>query len=505
MKKKPLPFTTSNISLLALIIIQHLVDATTDNQPILLIVSYSGFHPDNFNQHLTPVMNKLRHDETSADYLQSVFPTKTYPNHYTIATGLYPGTHGVLSNSLYDRYLQRNILDEPDLFHYNTEIRPLWLLNELAGGHSGCMMWPGTKYSYFNRSCTFMIPQNTNRSLSWTVRVDTVMSWLTNRDSPANLIFLFIEEPDHIAHQYSTESKRYRNTISRLDDITTYIHGQLNAANLTDRVNVVHLSDHGMANVRTSNLIDITQWLDNGTYEIYQRSPILQIIPTDNDYALDIIKRLEKGAAENGHFHVYGLWNYPNRWHLENNNRMGPIIVVADVNYAFQDLIDVLGVPADDGIEYGLDGYDINEPVMHGMFFAKGPNIRSNNHIDGPINIVDLYNLFCRILELEPDSNNGTISIVDLVLKTSSKPSAPEHSLELIETTFKPQLIEIQQQASGLTIEETIGVVVGVITLAVGLIAGVALLFYRYQHRQFFGKILRRSNTELRDIVSEEK
>lgn len=486
----------------SVVLIIHHVIATVDNQPILLIVSYSGFHSDNFHQHLTPFMNKLRHDQTSADYLQNVFPSKTFPNHHTIATGLYPGTHGVLSNSLYDQQLQRNLVDEFDLFHYNENIRPLWILNELAGGHSGCMMWPGTKYSYSNLSCTFMISQSTNRTIPWTLRVDTIMSWITNRDTPANLIFFYVEEPDLIAHRYSTQSKRYRSTISRLDDLTRYIHDQLDASNLTDQVNVVYISDHGMTDVVMTNFIDITQWLVNGTYTIYQKSPILQIIPTDNSYALDIIKRLEYGAAENGHFHVYGSWNYPNRWHLENNQRMGPIIVVADVNYAFQDQSEstqtIENLSVSDDMVYGFDGYDISEPSMNGIFFAAGPKIQSNNHIYGPVNGIDLYNLFCRILNLSPDSNNGSMSVGDLILidetATGTVPS--------VDATLLPEL-ELNQ-SSELTIEETIGIVVGVTTLAAGLLVGLAFLFYRYQHRQIFGKILRRSNTELKDIVSHE-
>lgn len=489
------------------LISQIIITNSVDNKPILLIVSYSGFHPDYFNQNLTPFMNKLRHEGTSVDFIQSVFPTDTFPNHHSIATGLYPGIHGVLSKSLYDHQFQRNLTNEPDLFEYNPNIRPLWILNELAGGHSGCMMWPGTSFSYYNRSCTFEIPCNANRTLSWNVRVDTVMSWLTHRETPANLVFLFIEEPDQISHRYSTHSKRFRSTVSRLDDLTGYIHDQLNAANLTDRVNIVHLSDHGMANVVASNFIDITQWLINGTYTIYQSSPVLQIIPTDNSDGQDIVERLKIGAEENGHFQVYTEENIPERWHLENNQRIGPIILVADLDYAFQDqntkvkmYYDTLDIPISANTEYGLHGYDNNEPLMQAMFLAKGPMIQSYNQI-GPMKVIDLYNLFCRILNLKPDPNNGTMSLVDLIIVD---PTTISHTTTIYSIEVLTQPAEVSaDETSKLSVEATIGISLGVSALAIGIIATVVFLIYRSRYRQFFSKGLRRTNTEL-SIVSHE-
>lgn len=397
-----------------------LPSAVADKSPALLIVSYDGFRPEYFNRNVTPYMNRLRNEETAANYMQSVFPTKTFVNHFTIATGLYAGTHGVLANSVYDHKLNRNLNYSSDLFHYNPAIRPLWTLNELAGGHSGCMMWPGTDYVYSNRSCTFM--QVYNISIPYKERVDMVIGWLTHAKTPANLVFLYVENPDHDAHIYSTDSPLVTDIVGRLDSLTKYIQDQLVAVNLSDRVNVVHVSDHGMTNVAMPRYIDLGKWLLNGTYQWFESSPVLQVIPMANANESDILRRLQNGARENGHFRVFTRENLPERWHLLNEQRMGPILVVADVNYGFQDrfkkaegYLKKYNLSITPEREYGLHGYDNAEPIMRAIFFAKGPLIRRRNRINEMHNI-DLYNIFCKILNLTPDANNGTVTAIGMVL-----------------------------------------------------------------------------------------
>lgn len=152
--------------------------------------------------------------------------------------------------------------------------------------------------------------------------------------------------------------------LSLVDILTGYIQQKLVENQLENRVNVIHLSDHGMLAVRQSNLIDLTQFLENETYEMYGSSPMLQIVPANHGmlescYSLFIVNnflgltqietwisdvehriftKLSKAAEQNGHFNVYNQKNLPRRWHVNNTRRMGPIIVVADPHYGFQDL-----------------------------------------------------------------------------------------------------------------------------------------------------------------------
>lgn len=124
--------------------------------------------------------------------------------------------------------------------------------------------------------------------------------------------------------------------IARVDNITKYIQTSLIKNNLNN-INVIYLSDHGMDSLTSPNFIDITTTLTNGTYTIHGNSPVLQIVPSPGK-EIEIFDKLSAHAKTNGHYSVYNIKTIPKRWHCLNNQRMGPIIAVADINYGFQDM-----------------------------------------------------------------------------------------------------------------------------------------------------------------------
>lgn len=173
-------------------------------------------------------------------------------------------------------------------------------------------MWPGSNLPYANTTCTFSEPYNS--SIPWEDRVDKAIAWFTDPKTPVNLVMMYFEEPDKHGHAYSPDSevvsfflaKNYNftqkkkinfytgkftnlqitNIVEKLDNLTKYIHEKLAAQKLIDRVNVVHVSDHGMSSVASPNFIDFTKWLENGTYEVYGSSPVLQVVPIAGIYIL---------------------------------------------------------------------------------------------------------------------------------------------------------------------------------------------------------------------------
>lgn len=98
-----------------------------DEHPILLVVSFDGFRPDYLQRNITPTLNEIRKQSARTEYMRNVFPTKTFVNHFTMATGLYPATHGVMANQLYDNKLRRNIHYSYELFHFNDDVVPIWV------------------------------------------------------------------------------------------------------------------------------------------------------------------------------------------------------------------------------------------------------------------------------------------------------------------------------------------------------------------------------------------
>lgn len=125
--------------------------------------------------------------------------------------------------------------------------------------------------------------------------------------------------------------------IIQTDRVASYIRDSLARHNLSDKANVIYLSDHGMDSLVQADFIDITKMLTNGTYDLYGNSPVLQVVPRPGQLAT-VLQQLEQGAAANGHFKVYTMETLPARWKCSNDQRMGPIAVVADIKYGFQDM-----------------------------------------------------------------------------------------------------------------------------------------------------------------------
>ncbi|XP_037044924.1 ectonucleotide pyrophosphatase/phosphodiesterase family member 5-like isoform X2 [Bradysia coprophila] len=400
---------------------------------LLLVVSFDAFRPEYFNRDVTPFMNDLRKKGSYTEYLRNVFPTKTFTNHHTISTGMFPEEHGVLGNTLYDAKLKKELKYGYELFHYKEDIMPIWALNQRYGRHSGCMMWPGTDFPYGGQTCDFTI--KFNMSAPWTERVDKGISWFKDPDTPANFVMMYFEEPDYFGHAFSPESQVITDMVQKMDELTEYIEEKLISENLRSRMNVIYLSDHGMESVSSPNFINFTSYLERGTYQFYGSSPVVQIIPQDGKYNITL-DRLKKAAAKNGHFNAYSNEELPKRWHVQNTDRMGPITVVADEKYAFQDMYDnaiyyekAFNISISPTQKYGIHGYDNEYPSMRAIFFANGPKFRKQ-YLHPPFDNLDLFNLICLILDMKPTRNNGTVENVrDLLV--DSVPESSGHNMVL--------------------------------------------------------------------------
>jgi ectonucleotide pyrophosphatase/phosphodiesterase family member 5 len=340
--------------------------------------------------------------------LKNVFPTKTFPNHHSISTGVFPDEHGVMANSLYDFDLQRPLNYSYELFHFESKFKPIWLLNQLAGGHSGCMMWPGSNYEYDGVNCTHT--QRFNVSLDYNARVDIVFDWIKNETAPANLIMFYIEEPDTHAHAFGPESQKITDLVAKLNNVTEYFYQKIQQNNLQNRVNVVHLSDHGMDSLQLKNVIDIETIIGKNVAKFYGTTPVLQIVPNKEADIQIIYDKLMTESKSKRNFEVYLDETLPERWHFHNKIRTGPITVVADLGFGFQDMFasakwyeKQYKIPYSLEYKYGVHGYDNVYESMHPFFFAYGHMIKENHEVE-PFDTVDLIYLFCEIIGLDTPS-----------------------------------------------------------------------------------------------------
>ncbi|KAL1459977.1 hypothetical protein WDU94_011919 [Cyamophila willieti] len=408
--------------------------SSISNHPLILIVSFDGFYYDYLNRGITPNILKLRSEGVHSEYMKNIFPTKTYPNHHSIATGLYAEQHGVIDNHIFDVKTGKVFGYSEEMF-LRDDVIPIYTLNELAenGRYSGSMMWPGSDYKYKNHSITYYHKYEYDGS--WNARVDEVVGWFTNKEKPANLVMLYFDEPDGHGHMTGPNSPNVSTQVARCDNITRYLLDQLDHAGLKEKVNLFILSDHGMSKVAMRDVIDLSPWVNETNARFGGGSPTLEIFPNEGKED-EIYMALSKAAAKMTTFQVFKKQDMPERWHYKNNERTPPILALANVNYAFKDIWEELAwvkkynvtITIDSVI--GLHGYDNTDGAspMYPIFLASGPQLKKSTLVD-PFENINLFSLWCKMLKLDHPTvpnlvTTGNLHNVESLLADNSKADA---------------------------------------------------------------------------------
>jgi predicted AlkP superfamily pyrophosphatase or phosphodiesterase len=367
-------------------------------RPYLFLISLDAFRHDYIDRYHPASLERLAARGIRATALIPPFPSKTFPSHYTIATGLYPGHHGIVGNNFYDATLDRwfRVKDSVavrDGAFYGGE--PIWVAAEREGVKSAVYFWPGSEGAVKGVRPTYYkryFPARPD-----TQRVDESIAWL--RLPPAqrpHLVMLYLTTADDTTHAYGPETPHTASAVALLDRDVQRVLDSLDASPLRDSVNVVVLSDHGMAASPAENMIPIRPLLAaDGVDTTRIRSG--DIGPTmslwfDGD---DALRRhaFTTLSARLVHAHVYARGETPERWHLAGNSRAGDLIVVADVGYV------IVASAHDRWLDRGSHGWDPANPLMHGIFIAAGPNVKHAGTIPAFDN-VHLYPFLASLLGL---------------------------------------------------------------------------------------------------------
>lgn len=210
--------------------------------PTVLLISFDGFRWDYMDKTRTENLDFVVRSGVKAKYMENTFVTKTFPNHFTIVTGLYEESHGIVANTMYDPVFK-------SWFHIgNNETRwwnggePLWVTNQKAGKKSGTVFWPGADVKIRGQYPTYYLKYNHN--LSYKARVDKVIELLSMKNPPTFLT-LYLDEPDHSGHQHGPDSKEVVAAIERVDNTTGYLINKLKSKGLLDEVKSVNWGGGG--------------------------------------------------------------------------------------------------------------------------------------------------------------------------------------------------------------------------------------------------------------------
>jgi len=378
----------------------------------VLLVSFDGFRYDYLNKTETPNFDQLVAEGIKADGLIPVFPSKTFPNHYSIVTGLYPEHTGFVGNTMYDpkwnewyRIRDRDAVENGKW--YGGE--PIWNTLEKQGIKTGTMFWVGSEADIQGMHPTHW--KTFDSSMSFEARIDTVTKWMSAPGEQAvDFATLYFEEPDHTGHGYGPQSDSVKTVIQRADSLVGYLREKMKASSLWDNTDLIIVSDHGMAQLSADKTIMLDDIIDMDRVQRMTWGPMTMIQPKEGASQ----KIYEALKANEDHYRVFKKENPPERYHLKGSRRVMDIVLVADLGYTFLDKDRkerfLNSLPA------GTHGYDNNEKAMQALFLAHGPDFKNGGTVD-PFQNVHIYDLINHLMGTQPAPNDGSLDSVRVLLK----------------------------------------------------------------------------------------
>ncbi|KAJ9653496.1 hypothetical protein H2198_007338 [Neophaeococcomyces mojaviensis] len=410
----------------------HVFEATT------ILISLDGFRADFLQRGLTPSLNAFIESGVSPKYMLPSFPSVTFPNHYTLVTGLYPESHGIVGNQFWDPEF------EEEFYYTNTsnsmqpkwwsKAEPLWVTAEKHGIKTAVHMWPGSEAHILGVEPTYLDEFNAQEKLP--KKVDRILQLLDmEREHRPQLIAAYVPDVDRDGHAFGPNSTEIRATIAEADNMLTLLIEGLYTRNLTEIVNVIVVSDHGMATMSVNRMLQLDDIVDMSLIDHIDGWPLrgLRLKNPDRDVPV-MHKQLLDAAKTAGTFDVYTLETMPERYHFTNNPRIAPLWVVPKTGWLVIEKEEFdIAAALNAGEEFhprGIHGFDHEHPLMRAIFVARGPAFPHAPNSRVPVfQNIEVYNIVCDSLDIQPYSNNGTVR---LPMKTEGLHSDFEESSELL-------------------------------------------------------------------------
>jgi predicted AlkP superfamily pyrophosphatase or phosphodiesterase len=377
--------------------------------PYVILISFDGFRWDYLNRSISPNLEKIRENGVSALSLRPAFPSKTFPNHQSIITGMYTENHGIISNHFYDKatnkwFSMSDTASVRDPRWYLGEA--FWETAERNGITTASYFWPGSELSLASRRPTYF--KNYVHEKPYIERIEGVIEWLKlpYKKRP-HFITLYFDDTDTHGHNYGTNSIELNESIKRLDNFTGILLQKLEEINLKDSVNVIIVSDHGMTDTPKENVINIENIISNKEIKFYDDGPFMRIDAPSN--SLNEVYSTLKSHEKN--FKTYMIEELPGSFYYKKNHMIGSIILIADIGWSLITNRKSQYAPK------ANHGYDNNHIDMHGIFIASGPSFKKN-YKTGTVWNVDIYPLLCKIFNIIPNSDiDGDLERIEFILK----------------------------------------------------------------------------------------
>lgn len=398
-----------------------IVDQVTRQLPILLFISFDGFRHDYLSPTHTPNLFDISKQATLG-HMESMYVTKTFPNHFSMVTGLYEDEHEIINNKMFDPRLNETFrpgVSSSDWWNPNGSTLPIWIANQLYGDSinqtrfSASMMYPGTTTVYRDMLPTHLQDFDTVRN--WTQNIETVISWLKDPDQPANFVTMYFDDPDATAHNHGPWGQATLEAVRRVDSAAGYLIKRLRETGLAQKTNMIFVSDHGMAEVR--NIVYLSDSMSTNQFELYGNSPDWSVfVKPEFRHQKNKIFRELSAASRKNHYRIYKRSDIPVEYHYSKSPRIGDFFLLVDENYDLYK--DRPATPKDYPKVWGNHGWKPTNRDMRPLFMAYGPSFRQDYYHAEPFPNIDLFPLMVFLLDLPSDkfpSNGSLARIVDVI------------------------------------------------------------------------------------------
>ena len=382
----------------------HAMAAGRDNYTV--IISLDGLRWDYLDTYDVPFMQQLAREGVKA-VMQPSFPSKTFPNHYTLATGLTPDHHGIITNTFWDR--ERGVefsLGNKDTrskgYYYGGD--PVWLTAKHQGVKTATVFWVGSDVAIQGEHPTYWLDYQTQQ-IGFEERVDEILRLLRlpEKDRP-HLVMAYFEEPDRSGHNYGPMHRLTRRAMEDMDRLLSLMWTRIQMLPIASQVNLIITGDHGMTSVDPKRFVDIDDVLPKHWYERFCNDYPTLIYASAPQYVDSICDALQHVD----HIRAWKKADIPAYLGYGTNKNMGDVIVLPDVGWLFADK------PSKK--QRGSHGFDHTAADMQVGFRAVGPDFKVGYEKPDRFRNVCIYPLLCYLLGVTPSPNDGNLDeVIDML------------------------------------------------------------------------------------------
>lgn len=377
------------------------------SQEYVVVLSLDGFRSDYVEKYNAHNIKSIAEKGVRVKQLIASNPTKTFPNHYTIVTGLYPDNHGLVANAFYapelkKEYSLRNRSSVENGAFYGGE--PIWNTAQKSGLKTASFYWVGSEANIQNRQPD--IWKAYDETVSFPQRIDSVISWLNlPKSKRPRLTMLYYHQPDNIGHSFGPDSKQVEEQVHYVDKQVGILYRKLMELPFASKINLIVLSDHGMRSISLDKAIVLEDYIKKNWIDgIYGGNPFY-FIKARTQYTDSIYNALKHIK----HLRIFKHGKAPKRLHIGNHAHSGDFAVMTNPSWS-------LFVSHANKKEGGTHGYLNTDKQMSALFVATGSSFKKG-YKKHSIQNIDIYNLIAKTLRIQPAPNDGKFRRVKRLLK----------------------------------------------------------------------------------------